>query len=479
MLTSRDEQSIFADNSYAKPFFLTYLNTATLMLAITPSLLKTTFTRYRDGTLRSSVKGVFSIRNLRSIWKAGINTTIDQENVEESEAFLNPDQTLPTTSSDVQAQSNGSTTHLAREEKPPSKYLGLGPTSRLALIFCILWFGANYFAMACLQFTTVASTTILTSTSSVWTLLIGALTQIEKFTWRKLCGVLGSIAGIILISHVDLSASPSSSPTNPSANRLFHLNTSFLSRRALDEFPDKTVGEIALGDALALVSAIIYGVYTITLKRTTMIASPLEINMPLFFTLVGLFNVILTFPLFPILHFTGIEVFSPPPTAHIWMILIVNSFTSFASDIMWAYAMVLTSPLVVTVGLSLTIPVSLVGEMIIQGRYEGWIYWVGAMIVVGSFIFVEREEVKEETEEEEQEDAAERRSLEHGAMSASLISFGEVGGEHSTSGDGRFDKTNMDRRSEERNLIDSDDDEDDARRDRLYRQANGSLDLDL
>ena len=65
--------------------------------------------------------------------------------------------------------------------------------------------------------------------------------------------------------------------------------------------------------------------------------------------------------------------------------------------------MVLTSPLVVTVGLSLTIPLSLVGEMVLQGRKEGLVYWLGAAVVVGSFVFVDREEVKEEKEEEEEE----------------------------------------------------------------------------
>lgn len=58
--------------------------------------------------------------------------------------------------------------------------------------------------------------------------------------------------------------------------------------------------------------------------------------------------------------------------------------------------MVLTSPLVVTVGLSLTIPLSLVGELVIQGRSESVVYWMGAVIVICSFIFVDREEVKEE-----------------------------------------------------------------------------------
>lgn len=77
----------------------------------------------------------------------------------------------------------------------------------------------------------------------------------------------------------------------------------------------------------------------------------------------------------------------------------INSAFSLSSDICWAYAMVLTSPLVVTVGLSLTIPLSLVGEMVLQGRTEGFIYWLGAAVVVGSFVFVNHEEVKEATTE--------------------------------------------------------------------------------
>ncbi len=269
------------------------------------------------------------------------------------------------------------------------KHLGIIPTARLSFTFCILWFGANYFAMSCLQHTTVASTTILTSTSSFWTLLIGALTQTEKFTWRKLFGVMMSFAGILLISKVDLAARMGGEPAGSATK------TATLSKRE-DTFPEKPAAELALGDALAVLSAMLYGVYTVTLKKATMKALPRSINMPLFFGFVGMFNFVFLFPLFPILHYTGLETFALPPTRRIWTILLINSIASFASDICWAYAMVLTSPLLVTVGLSLTIPLALVGQMVLQGHYEGWIYWVGAAIVVGSFLFIDQEEQREE-----------------------------------------------------------------------------------
>ena len=50
--------------------------------------------------------------------------------------------------------------------------------------------------------------------------------------------------------------------------------------------------------------------------------------------------------------------------------------------------MLLTTPLVVTVGLSLTIPLSLVGQIILQAQYSSAWYWVGAAIVFFSFLLV-------------------------------------------------------------------------------------------
>lgn len=343
------------------------------MLALIPNLMRTAYRRHRKGTLYSTIR-----QNLTNNTAYRQVPTSDPE-IPDSGSFVNKATSRP---DDV----------VDAEEK--NKHLGLLPTSRLALQFCFLWFGANYFAVACLQYTTVASTTILTSTSSLWTLVLGAFTGTEIFTWRKLCGVVCSLFGIILISTIDLTANADSTDPASDPDRLLRLRRLF--RRAGDQFPEKSSSELALGDALALTSAIIYGIYTITLKKSTLKALPRQLNMTLFFGLVGTFNIFLLFPLFPLLHFTGIETFQAPPTRHIWTILLVNSISSLLSDICWAYAMVLTSPLVVTVGLSLTIPLSLVGEMLLQGHYEGWIYWIGAGIVVGSFVFVDHEEREDE-----------------------------------------------------------------------------------
>ena len=157
-------------------------------------------------------------------------------------------------------------------------------TARLSLQFSMLWFSANYFASACLQYTSVASVTILTSTSSVWTLIFCSIMRIESFSYRKLVGVLASLTGVVLISTVDLSGSSDENRGN---------------------FPHKTLGEIAVGDAMAFVSAVIYGLYVTVMKRK--VGDEDKVNMPIFFGLVGVFILLLLWPLFFILHYTGME----------------------------------------------------------------------------------------------------------------------------------------------------------------------------
>lgn len=157
-------------------------------------------------------------------------------------------------------------------------------TLKLSLEFCMLWFLANYFASACLEYTSVASVTILSSTSSVWTLIFCAIFRVEAFSLRKLVGVLSSLVGVILISSLDLSGDANDDTGS---------------------FPDKTTTQIAIGDSMAFFSAIVYGVYVTVMKRR--VGNKDRVDMRLFFGLVGVLNLMLLWPLFFILHWTNIE----------------------------------------------------------------------------------------------------------------------------------------------------------------------------
>ena len=183
----------------------------------------------------------------------------------------------------------------------PDGPLSFRDTVKISLEFSLLWFSANYLVAACLEHTSVASSTILTSMSSIWTLIFGALMRVEKFSTRKLLGVLASFAGIILISTVDLSGKDND--------------------KHRGDFPHKSQSQIAIGDAMAFGSAVMYGLYTIVMKKR--IGNEDRVNMPLFFGLVGLFNVVFLWPGFFVLHFTGVEKFELPPSNKVWTVVLV------------------------------------------------------------------------------------------------------------------------------------------------------------
>ncbi|TKX19208.1 putative vacuolar membrane protein-2 [Elsinoe australis] len=344
--------TLFADNTYSKPFLVTYVNTSFFVIPLIPIFLRQLFTDPQSITT--------FLTNLRR------SLTYRQLSQTDSHASA-PLQSPPPTPA-LRAPS------IRSLLTSPNSGLTLRETAHLSLEFCLLWYLANYFVAACLEYTTVASSTILTSTSSVFTLLFGTLFRVETFTLRKLAGVLASLAGIVLISSVDLSGS---------------------SDKNRGSFPHKSIRELGVGDGMALLSAVLYGLYAVFMKKR--IGDESRVHMPLFFGLVGLFNVLLLWPGFIVLHFTGIETFELPPSGRVSMIIAVNSVSSLVSDFAWAYAVLLTSPIVVTVGLSTTIPLSLIGQVVLNGQTSSWVYWVGALVVVLSFVIVNNGEGVEET----------------------------------------------------------------------------------
>lgn len=73
-------------------------------------------------------------------------------------------------------------------------------TARTALMFCILWFVANYLFQLSLETGETALVTLLSSTSSFFTLALAALFPSaygDKFTLSKLVAVGISISGVV------------------------------------------------------------------------------------------------------------------------------------------------------------------------------------------------------------------------------------------------------------------------------------------
>lgn len=232
---------------------------------------------------------------------------------------------------------------------------------RLAALFAACWFAANYTYNLSLNYTSVASNTVLSSTSAVFTLLFGACfpgAEVDRFSWLRLAGVLCSIGGVVMVSYSDAEAG-GSTPGNNTVK----------------------------GDLMAVGSAVLYGVYLVLLRRQT--AGRL-IDMPLFLGCVGGCALLMLWPGFFIVHFTGLEPFAWPD-GQTWGYLLINSLLgTVISELLWLWATLLTSPLISTLALSLTIPLSLLADKVfgLRKAHFTWLYIVGTLLVLMAFFLV-------------------------------------------------------------------------------------------
>lgn len=101
--------------------------------------------------------------------------------------------------------------------------------------------------------TSVSSVTILSSLSGLFTLVLGSIFGIERFNTIRLLAVAASIVGVILVSKADDDLIPTDNVDGGTPS-----------------YDDPRIPKHAImGDALAVLSALCYAMYTLLLKAKT------------------------------------------------------------------------------------------------------------------------------------------------------------------------------------------------------------------
>lgn len=330
---------------YRKPFLITFINTSCFIFYLIPYL--------RSENI-SLVQLISRVRH-QSTGHQAVLTVLHED--------YGSNDNLP-----------GLAALLAQKVEQISEY----ETVKLSLQFISLWFGANLVTNASLSYTSVASQTILSTTSSFFTLLIGYAYSIERINRLKVVGIVLSFIGVTVVTRLDALTSDTV-PNTPTTGLL-----------------------VLWGNALALFGALIYGVYTILLKFKTMVrlsGQERTLDTHLFFGFVGLFCLVSLWPFVIFFHFTGVEPFELPPTKHVVVLLLINAFITFVSDFCWCRAVLLTSPLTVTVGLSMTIPLAMIGDWLVKGFRVDYLYLLGAFTVTMGFLIINQDERNDFVEE--------------------------------------------------------------------------------
>ncbi|KAG8389094.1 hypothetical protein BUALT_Bualt02G0193500 [Buddleja alternifolia] len=253
--------------------------------------------------------------------------------------------------------------------------------AKVSLLICPIWFLAQLTFNLSLKYTTVTSNTVLSTTSSLFTFLVALVFLGEKFTWLKLSSVLLCMGGTIIVSLGDSEMGLSAVASNP-----------------------------VLGDVHSLLSSAFYAVY-VTLIRLKLPDADDEVrgrvSMAQFLGFLGLFNLVIFFPVALVLDFAKLEPFnmltekqfgivvgkaSPDDVKDFLFLVILTPSTKLQhsglldnvlSDYLWAKAVLLTTTTVATAGLSIQVPLAAIVDSLTGNAPNLLDYIGGAAIMVG------------------------------------------------------------------------------------------------
>ncbi|KAM9486002.1 solute carrier family 35 member F5-like [Clarias gariepinus] len=231
--------------------------------------------------------------------------------------------------------------------------LSISAVAKISFFFCFVWFLANLAYQEALTDTQVAIVNIVSSTSGLFTLILASIfpsNSSDRFTLSKLLAVILSMVGVAVVSFSGM---------------------------------DRSSGKGIIGSLWSLLGAILYAVYIVMLKRK--VDREEKLDIPMFFGFVGLFSLLLLWPGFVLLHYSGLELFEMPNRMVISYILINGLIGTVLSEFLWLWGCFLTSSLIGTLALSLTIPLSILTDICLQKTSFSWLFFAGAVPVFLSF----------------------------------------------------------------------------------------------
>eukprot|EP00966_Prymnesium_polylepis_P205167 4754023-Prymnesium_polylepis.1 len=205
--------------------------------------------------------------------------------------------------------------------------------------------------------TSITASTVISSSSSAFTLLLSVWLLAEPLNLLKIAGVLlcwlGN--GLTLVGDEGGGGGGNATSTSPPAAPPAQL--------PLDTYAGS--GHLLVGDAICLLSAGLYAWYTVAIRR----AEPQMVDLALFFGYLGTFTLLLFGPVVLVLHVTAVESLDILTWPVMGLLVCKGLFDNVLSDYLWAQAVILTSPAVATVGMSLTVPLAIVSEAVLPREW--------------------------------------------------------------------------------------------------------------
>ncbi|KAL4110084.1 hypothetical protein PRIC1_001777 [Phytophthora ramorum] len=220
-----------------------------------------------------------------------------------------------------------------------------------AAIVAPLWFVANFAYNESLNLTSVTSSTILSTTSTVFTLILAVWILKERFTWLKALGVALCMAG-----NCTTLANDSSDGTS----------------------------ESFWGNVCALIGAIMYGVYTTAIRKY--LPDDAGMSVSLFIGFVGVFSLVALGILCIIFNYTGVESLRNLTWEIVGLLFVQGLLNNVLADYLWAVSIMYTSTTTATIGLSLTVPMAILSDWIVNDISPNYVTFISSVLVLGGFV---------------------------------------------------------------------------------------------
>ncbi|OWB76673.1 hypothetical protein B5S32_g828 [[Candida] boidinii] len=277
---------------------------------------------------------------------------------------------------------------------------------KLGLQSCFIYFTNCACGNAALRYTSATNQTILVTTTSLFILILGSIFKVEKFTYHKLLAIIVSIIGISCIAISD------TAEENSSYLFSFKLITIFDNEIKLQN--------PLLGDFLALCSAFFYGSFIIFMRLKMGEETDPE-DDKLVFMYLGIFTLILVWPVLVVFDYIGFESFQLPQSKTILLIVLLAGLSNCISDYCSILASLLTTPLITALSMTTGIPISMICESLFYHQTNtSMAYYLGIILIFSSFIFTNLEGEKE-VEKLAIEDAFEE-AIDHNELLSPLLS---------------------------------------------------------